>query len=352
MRLKHRLCAGGFQAIAGLHADRWLRRLAQGRGVILMFHRVRPRRADRFAPNRALEITPEFLECVLTQLRHEGYEIVPIDAVPDRLTADNFSQPFAVLTFDDGYRDNVEYAWRVLKQHHAAWTLYVTVDFADGGGRLWWLELEEAIARLDRIILRDGKMTVLAAHTSDEKQAAFSTIYAYIRAGPEQRLRMIVADLARQADVGQLVRRSCLGWDDLRGLAGEPDVTIGAHTVSHPILAKHDVSAAAREISGGKTLLEHRLGQPIRHFAYPFGDRSAASAREFRLARESGFATAVTARPGHLFPDHAERLHALPRVSINGLFQNNTALRCLLSGVPFLAWNGGRIARIENDGDE
>jgi peptidoglycan/xylan/chitin deacetylase (PgdA/CDA1 family) len=349
MRFKHRLCAGGFQAVAALRADRWLRFLAQGRGVILMFHRVRPRRADVFAPNRVLEITPEFLDCVLTELRCQGYDIVSIDAVPDRLAAHACSRRFAVLTFDDGYRDNVEHAWPVLKRHNAPWTLFVTAEFADGRGRLWWLELEEAIARLDRIALFDGKAMELPARTGGEKEAAFTAVYQYIRAGPEQRLRMTVANLAKQAgvDVGRLVRDVCLGWDDLRGLTCAPHLTIGAHTLSHPILAKHDASTAAREIADGRKVLEDRLGRPVRHFAYPFGDRSAAGLREFRLAREAGFATAVTSRPGHLFSDHANHLHALPRVSINGLFQSKTALRGLLSGVPFLAWNGRRVARIE-----
>jgi len=350
MQFRHRLCAGGFQAIAASRADAWLRRFAQGRGVILMFHRVRPRRSDGFAPNCGLEITPEFLECVLIELKHQGYKIVPIDAVPDLLRADNGVRSFAVITFDDGYRDNAEFAWPVLKRHNAAWTLFVTADFADGTGRLWWLELEEAIARLDRIILRDSKVTELRARTNNEKQAAFTAIYASIRAGPEQRLRSIVADLAKQAEVDaeELVRSVCLGWDDLRSLAREPDLTIGAHTLSHPILAKQDANTAVREIAGGKAFLERHLARRIEHFAYPFGDQSAASAREFRLAREAGFATAVTSRPGHLFPGHATRLHALPRVSINGLFQSRETLRCLLSGVPFLMWNLGRIAPVEN----
>jgi peptidoglycan/xylan/chitin deacetylase (PgdA/CDA1 family) len=349
MRLKHQLCAGGFRAIAALRADRWLRRLGQGRGVILMFHRVRPWRGDRFAPNRVLEITPEFLEYAIDEIRRSGYEIIPIDEVPHRLAARPSSRRFAVLTFDDGYRDNVEHAWPVLKRHDAPWTLFVTADFADGEGRLWWLELEQAIARLDRIALHGAGVAERSTGTSDEKQAAFSAIHKLMRSSPEYRLRTIVADLSREAgiDSAQLVRQTCLGWDDLRILASEPGLTIGAHTVSHPILAKQASKTAIREIFGCKTVLERRLGRPIRHFAYPFGDRSAAGAREFQLAWKAGFATAVTSRPGHVFPEHAKCLHALPRVSVNGLFQSRATMRALLSGVPFLAWNGRRIPSVE-----
>jgi peptidoglycan/xylan/chitin deacetylase (PgdA/CDA1 family) len=80
----------------------------------------------------------------------------------------------------------------------------------------------------------------------------------------------------------------------------------------------------------------------VRHFAYPVGDPGSAGPREFRLALDAGFATAVTTRPGHLFAAHADHPTALPRVSVNGYFQSRAALRALLSGVPFLAWNRGR----------
>jgi peptidoglycan/xylan/chitin deacetylase (PgdA/CDA1 family) len=84
----------------------------------------------------------------------------------------------------------------------------------------------------------------------------------------------------------------------------------------------------------------------VRHLAYPVGDPTSAGAREFALAREAGFLTAVTTRPGHLFPEHAGHLHALPRVSLNGLHQTQGALRALLSGVPFWLWNRGRRVNV------
>src|ERR1700716_3909136 len=182
MSLKHRLFVAGFGAIAAIGADRWLRFLARGRGVILMFHHVRPWRPREFAPNRLLEITPEFLDVVLTELRREGFDIVPLDAVPDRLRPGPRGRPFAALTFDDGYRDNVEHAWPVLRRHNAPWTLFVTTDFVDGHGRLWWLELEEAIARLERVVLsRNGEVLDLPSHTTSEKEGTFEAVYQQLR---------------------------------------------------------------------------------------------------------------------------------------------------------------------------
>src|SRR5258708_5879313 len=121
-----------------------------------MLHHVRPPQPHEFAPNQVLEITPEFLELVLKELRREGFELIALDDVPERLRSGAANRPFAVLTFDDGYRDNVEHAWPVLKRYNAPWTVFVTTDFLDGNGRLWWLELEDAISRLDKMSLSVG----------------------------------------------------------------------------------------------------------------------------------------------------------------------------------------------------
>lgn len=339
---RHRLFRAGFTALSALGADRWLAPLARGRGLILTFHHVRPEPPPPFAPNALLSITPDFLDRTLAQLAARGFETIGLDAVPERLADPRPGRPFAVLTFDDGYRDNVEHARPVLARHGAPWTLFVTSGFADGEGRLWWVELERAVARLDRVRLGPG--LDWPARNPAEKGAAFEAAYRSLRAGPEARLLEAIAGLCREAGVapGTVAREWCLTWDALRALARDPAVTFGAHTHTHPMLAKHDAAFARREMAESRARIEAETGRPVRHLSYPVGDPTSAGPRDFAIARALGFATAVTTRPGHLFAGHAGHLHALPRVSVNGLHQTQAALAGLLSGVPFLAWNRGR----------
>ena len=75
------------------------------------------------------------------------------------------------------------------------------------------------------------------------------------------------------------------------------------------------------------------------HFSFPYGDPGSAGPRDFALARQAGFKTAVTTRKGMVFPAHRRHLTALPRVSLNGDFQSLTYTALYLSGAPFALWN-------------
>jgi peptidoglycan/xylan/chitin deacetylase (PgdA/CDA1 family) len=338
MDLRHRAFDLAFRAMALSGADRWAAPLARGRGVIFTLHRVRLPEADDFQPNRILEISPQFLDAALTHIRASGIDLVDMDEAARRL-GDEERPFFAALTFDDGFRDTLDVALPVLRRHGAPATVYCVPGFASRSAPLWWVDLEEAICKLPRIGMKFGVEAIsLPAITPAEKRKAFEVVYWRLRALPEPELRARVAALAAQAghDSRACVEGLCLDWNGLQQLAADPLITIGAHTMTHPRLATLPPDEARGEMMDSRVVLEAELGVPIRHFAYPVGDPGSATPREFALAGEIGFTTAVTTRPGHLAAAGGRSLMALPRVSLNGLHQNMRALRALLSGLPFL----------------
>jgi peptidoglycan/xylan/chitin deacetylase (PgdA/CDA1 family) len=316
-----------------------------GLGVIFMLHRVRQARPrGSFSPNAALEVTPEFLDGVLTFVKRRGIDIVGMDEAVRRLSSGS-RERFAVFTFDDGYADNFDVAVPLFELHRAPLTVYVTTGMMDGTADIWWLVLEEAIGRSDSIRIRiGGEDYALPTRAAPEMQAAWDKIYWPLRDVSAAERRDAVAALADSAGVSApaIFASVSPGWARLREAAQNPLLTIGAHTLTHPPLALLPDGEARAEIAESKRRIEAEIGKPVRHFAYPFGDPDSAGARDFSLAREAGFDTAVTTRRGPLFEGHAAHLHALPRVSLNGNFQAMRYVDLFLSGAPFALWNKGR----------
>ena len=345
--MRHALIGAGFSLLGGTGLHRWAAPAFRGLGAILMMHRVRPFEPRAFEPNRLLEITPDFLDALLVRLRRLGYRLLSLDAASRELRAGGRSDvaPFAVMTFDDGYRDQMVHAVPVLARHQAPFTLYVTPGFAERRARLWWVELEEAVRNADTIDVEIGGTPLsLRAVTPDEKQAAFTQIYRRLRAGSEEELLHVIGQLAQAwgVDRRRVVDDLCMDWDDIETLASHPLATIGAHTITHPRLARLSEAEMRTEIGASRSELEDRLARPVCHLAYPVGDAGSAASREFRAASDFGFATAVTTRPGLIYPAHAAHMTALPRVSVNGHWQEPRQIEVLLSGAAFALWHRGR----------
>jgi peptidoglycan/xylan/chitin deacetylase (PgdA/CDA1 family) len=344
--LKPTIIRGGLESLYFSGAHLLLRPLVGGVGAILTMHHVRPPRPDRFQPNRLLEVTPRFLTGVVKDIRRSGLDIVSLDEMHRRLGAGDFSRRFVCLTFDDGYRDIQQWAYPILKEAGAPFAVYVPTSFPDRLGELWWLVLEAVIARNDRVgLVIDGRDRIFDCRTVAEKRALYDELYWWLRArSTEAEMRSVVRSLAAfyHVDVAAFCRDLCMNWAELAGLAADPLVTIGAHTVNHLMLAKLPKEAARAEMELSASVIEAALAVRPQHLSYPYGDPGSAGTREFEIAAELGFKTAVTTRPGVLFAKHGRHLTALPRISLNGDYQRRRYVRVLLSGSATAMWNGFR----------
>lgn len=330
--------------VSGAHA--LLRPALAGVGAIFVLRHVRPARRVDFQPNRALEVTPEFLARAIALLRRWGIELVSLDEMHRRLSERDFRQRFACITFDGGYRDTKEWAYPVLKHEGVPFAVYVPTSFPDRLGQLWWLALEAVIARHAMIgLVMDGEDRRFASATTAEKQQLFAGLSRWLRERPTNTDMIdVVHDLAARygVDVEQICAEQCMDWAELGELARDPLVTIGTQTVDHLVLSKLADTPVRAEIDMGRAVLESALERRPEHLAYPYGGPDAVGPREVRIAADLGFKTAVTTWPGLLHARHADRLVALPRLSLNGEFQSGRYLRVLMSGAATPLWEGLR----------
>src|SRR5450759_1609341 len=111
-----------------------------GKGQILILHRVVQISArERIHNHLSLEISPEQLERIIGFFRRKDYDFISLDMLPVWLkTNRKTKKKFVIFTFDDGYKDNLNYAYPVFKKHNIPFTLYITSSFPDKKAIIWW----------------------------------------------------------------------------------------------------------------------------------------------------------------------------------------------------------------------
>lgn len=339
--LRRGLITGGLET-AGILARAGLLRDARGHGAIFTLHHVRPYEERPSAPNAHLEVTPAFLEAAIQRLRQEGYDFVRLADVPQRLTAPR-ARPFACFTLDDGYRDNLEHALPVFERQNVPFTIFINEGFADRTHTIWWETLADLLNGCDRLSFDfGGGEEEVDLSTATAKLDAFDRFARFIEGDGEAKAVSALDSLARRYGIQplEITRRLTMGRDDLVRLARHPLASLGAHTVSHRALRRLTDAEALQEMRRSADWLETLTGERPRAIAYPYGTEDSVSEREQALARQLGFDLAVTTRPGTICERDAGRLTALPRISLNGYYQEPRYVAALASGIPFAIGGG------------
>ena len=344
--MKHTLVKTAVSLCRATRAYRLLCPFYRGAGVILAMHRVvADTGRTRIGANCRIEITPQFLEKLIIFFREKGYEIISIDQMHARLTDNGHERPFVCFTFDDGYSDIYHTALPIFEKHQAPFAVYVVTSFADRSTPLWWYMLEDILlespAELE--ISVQGSQYALPTATMEQKEAAYNRIRDIFMELPQQELNETAEKVFSAAGVtAQDYETMQMDWNQISELARHPLATIGAHTVHHYNLKQLSETDALNEIRESMQIIEHKIGQAVHHFAYPFGSRVECGPREFDMARECGFKTAVTVREGAIFPEHRQHTLSLPRIEITGRHQDITLVDMRRCGLISLVRNGPR----------
>ena len=262
---------------------------ADARLSVLIFHRVLPM-PDPLFPG---EIDAAAFTAICGWLRN-WCQVLPLPEAMRRLADGSLPRRACAITFDDGYADNCTVAMPILQAHGLSATFFIASGFLDGG-RMWNDTVIEALrsTRLPELDLRElPGPAVFAAPlptgSIPQRRASIDQLLQQLKYLPGDKRG---AATERIAELAQVVPPTDLMMttQQLRELhAG--GMQIGAHTVTHPILARLDASAALDEMATGKAQLESLLDAPVPLFAYPNGKPATDySAETVALARSAGF---------------------------------------------------------------
>ena len=275
----------------------------------LIFHRVVPE-PDPLFPG---EVDAAQFDAICGWLK-DWFNVLPLDQAIARLKAGSLPSRAMAITFDDGYADNASVAMPILQSHGLTATFFVAAGFLDGG-RMWNDSLIESVrlTPLDAIDMRGlglGEQVSLSTRDWSDKRQAIDALIAHAKyLAPAARTEFVAA--VAQRSRSELPHHLMMSSDEVRSLR-RGGMGVGAHTMSHPILARIDDETARAEMSQSKRQLEELLAEDVTLFAYPNG-RPAEDylPHHAAMARECGFAAAVSTAWGTA--DRHADIYQLPR---------------------------------------
>lgn len=292
--------------------------------IILAYHRV----ADLAADPQLLAVSPRHFAEHLEVLRR-AYRPLPLRALRQRLRGNRWRSRTLVLTFDDGYADNLRQARPLLAAAGIPATVFVTAGMVDGPHEFWWDALERVLLRTPDLPMALSLVIAGArcAWSLPAEQAARPSPpdWHVLRVEPalsgRESLYLELAGrlrgldpMEREALVDQLFdwagqprtapeSQRALTTAELHALARDGLVEVGAHTLTHPVLSARPLEAQREEIAASKRRLETALGAPVTSFAYPFGGRGDYQPATAGLVQAAGFHCACSNFQGHVHLD-------------------------------------------------
>lgn len=286
----------------------------QDNQIIISLHRIYadPIKLESDGPNSSIVISRNYLNNFVNYFKSRNYKFIDMDEHVDNLKIKSFKGKSIALTFDDGYIDNYENLSYLTNEHNIKATIYITTGFPDKNIDLWWYSLWGYIENNYELIhpLSGKKIKI---HKFEEKKKYFNQI-RNLYMNKSLNCKKLIGKFYKDKwplDLSEY----CMSWDQIKKLSQNPNLCIGSHTLTHPILSFLKDEESRMEISKSKERLEQMLNKRINHFAIPFGHLNSYSRiRDLAYIQDSGYISSVTtiAKP---YNNHS--IFELPRYFLN-----------------------------------
>jgi peptidoglycan/xylan/chitin deacetylase (PgdA/CDA1 family) len=291
--------------------------------VVLTYHRIAEPGADPFY-DPVISATPEMFRAQVAWLGRR-VRVRTLDELLAMLESGSpWREPAALITFDDGYRDNFEVAAPILRELGVPATFFLPTAFLESPRLPWWDRVACAIKQarvrtfqLDRSPDGAAPPLVIDLEQMSRSTAIMTIIRAFLDdtiADERWFLDQLFARAGVDMDGESLARTLFASWDLVRRVVGaDRALTIGSHGHSHERLAGLDEDSQRRELTESRRILETRLGGEVAALAYPYGWPGSYTARTKALAAEAGYRLAFASlegvnRPGSLDAFEIRRL--------------------------------------------
>jgi len=261
---------------------------------ILVYHRVNDD-GDPFFPALTVAEFKKQMEFIA-----EEYHPYSLDDAIESIEADNIPDNAIVVTFDDGYRDNFQNAFPILRELPIPAVIFLATDAIGSDKCLWHDVVFTAFRTTQASTLRDfpHRGSVYSLRNTSDKVTAQRAALEFLWSVSEDERAEGIDRLVESLEVQHCEKqRLMLSWDEV-GIMYEHGISFGSHTVTHPILTGLSGARLRSEIVESKSLIEGRLNCNVRCFAYPIGRAQDFDQRAKAILKENGYRCAVTTMSG------------------------------------------------------
>lgn len=263
----------------------------RARLAILIFHRVLPV-PDPLQPG---EMHAQQFDEICGWLK-EWFNVLPLDVAVNQLRYCALPSRACAITFDDGYADNLHIATPILKKHGLCATFFIASGFLNGG-RMWNDTVIESVRSSPLQRFSVAGLGDYGLENIEVRRQTINTLINEIKYMAVAERQAMTEEIAKQAFVVP-PDNLMMVTDDLRRMR-DHGMQIGAHTISHPILATLPDEDAVREIKENQKYLQDVISERVGIFAYPNGKYGQDYLRQHvNIVRELGFDAAVTTNWG------------------------------------------------------
>ena len=225
----------------------------------------------------------------------------------------------AVVTFDDGFSDNYEHAFPVLRRLGVPATIFLATDNLDSQQTYWYEQVSHSVlaTAADRVHL-PGLAPFAIGSTVAARREVIKVLLKWLKEVPNETRLEAIESLKAQLGPDSLSlrdRRSApMTWDQVKEMSAA-GIEFGSHSVTHPVLSKVGPEQLAHELAASKLRIEQEIGKPVDTFAYPVGVEEAYNDTVLAGVREAGYRLAVSYRTGVAAPGKWDS-YAIPRLAI------------------------------------
>jgi peptidoglycan/xylan/chitin deacetylase (PgdA/CDA1 family) len=279
----------------------------RGRLLVVNYHRIGDHRTTDFDPE-IFTIHQEGLASQVKALK-KRYSLLHLGEAMEIIRGTSKPRGLSILlTFDDGYLDNVTLAVPVLKAHGASAVFFLVTGYLDNPGQIpWWDQIASMTRRcVGKTITISQPVPWSITVTDDNVDRVIRSLLARFRSDGIHEKRFFDELGAQTCKAKAQIpgTRQMMDWRDARQLLAD-GMTIGLHTHTHTILSRLDETHQANELATCRCKMRQQLGFEAKVLAYPVGSPAAFTPVTKRLAREAGIEAAFsfyggTNKPGEI----------------------------------------------------